>query len=326
MPDQILSQEEIDALLSAMDKGDVDLEQAKGEREATPFNLTSQNIMLRDQFSALEEVYDKFAALLNGSLSSMLQRSIEVEFVSTEMVKYQECISAFSAPTSFIIFTMEPLIGSALLAVEPGLVFSLIDCMFGGKGKPINRVREFTQVERRMIGKIATEVLGQFQRAWQIVQPVSISVKKTETKPEYVHLVSPHDMMVVIVFSVKGKEFSGNLHVCISYLMLEPVKEKLSSKYQREKDIENTWNRQLRQLLQETPVTLIAELGRTQQTIGSILNLQVDDVIPLPTGPEDHIVLSVDHVAKYLAYPGVIKGNRAVEVSALLTRNGGIAE
>lgn len=179
MPDQILSQEEIDALLSAMDKGDVDLEQAKGEPEATPYNLTSQNIMLRDQFSALEEVYDKFAALLNGSLSSMLQRSIEVEFVSTEMVKYQECISAFSAPTSFNIFTMEPLIGSALLAIEPGLVFSVIDCMFGGKGKPLSRVREFTQLERRMIAKLAGEVLGQFQRAWQIVQPVNISIKKT---------------------------------------------------------------------------------------------------------------------------------------------------
>jgi flagellar motor switch protein FliM len=279
--------------------------------------------MLRDQFSALEEVYDKFAALLNGSLSAMLQRSIEVEFVSTEMVKYQECISAFSSPTSFIIFTMEPLIGSALLAIEPGLVYSLIDCMFGGKGKPLGRVREFTHLEQRMFGKLAGEVLGQLQKAWQIVQSVTINVKKTETKPEYVHLVSPHDMMVVIVFAVKGKEFSGNLHFCLSYLMLETIKEKLSSKYQREKDIENTWNDPLQQLLQETPVTLIAELGRTQQTIGTILNLQTGDVILLPTGPEDHIVVSVDHVAKYLAYPGVIKGNRAVEISTLLNRNGG---
>jgi flagellar motor switch protein FliM len=325
MPDQILSQEEIDALLSAMDRGDVDLEQTKGEPEVAPYNLTSQNIMLRDQFSALEEVYDKFAVLLNGSLSSMLQRSIEVEFVSTEMVKYQECINAFSAPTSFIIFNMEPLIGSALLAIEPGLVFSLIDTMFGGKGKPISRIRDFTPLEQRMITKLATEVLNQLQKAWQIVQPVRISVKKTETKPEYVHLVSPHDMMVVIVFAVKGKEFSGNLHFCLSYLMLEPIKEKLSPKYLREKDIENTWSRQLQRLLQETPVTVIAELGRTRQTIGSILNLKVDDVVLLPTGPEDSIVLSVDHVPKYLAYPGIIKGNRAVEISALLNPNGGQA-
>jgi flagellar motor switch protein FliM len=324
MPDQILTQEEIDALLSAMDRGDVDLEQAPGDAEAAPYNLTAQNIMLRDQFSALGEVYDKFAALLNGSLSAMLQRPIEVAFVSTEMVKYQECISAFPSPTSFIVFTLEPLIGSALLAIEPGLVFSLIDCMFGGSGKPLGRVREFTQIEQRMIARLADELLAQLQKALQIVLPVKAGIRKTETKPEYVHLVSPHDMMVVVVFSLKGKEFSGNLQLCISYLMLEPIKEKLSSKYLREKDIEHTWSRQLQQLLMDTPVTLIAELGRTQRTIGEVLNMQVDDVITLPTGPDDQILVAVDHVPKFLAYPGVIKGSRALEIAAPLTRNGGI--
>jgi flagellar motor switch protein FliM len=195
--------------------------------------------------------------------------------------------------------------------------------MFGGKGKPISRIREFTLLEQRMITKLAMEMLSQLQKAWAIVQPVKINVKKTESKPEYVHLVSPHEMMVVIVFTLKSKEFSGNVHFCLSYLMLEPVKEKLSSKYQREKDIENTWSQQLQQLLMDTPVTLIAELGRTRQTIGDILNLQVDDVIPLRSGPDDQIVVAVDHVPKFLAYPGAIKGNRAVEIATLLNRNGG---
>jgi flagellar motor switch protein FliM len=323
MPDQILTQEEIDALLSAMDRGDVDLDHEKGEPEATPYSLTSQSTIFRDQFSALSEVYDKFASLLTGAMSSLLQRSIEVEFKSTKTIRYQECIQAFSNPASLIIFSMEPLIGSALLAIEPGLVFSLIDCMFGGKGKPISRIREFTQLEQRMVNKLAIEILDQMQKAWQIVQPVRISVKKTESKPEYVRLVSPHDMMVVIVFAVNGQEFSGSLHFCISNLMLEPIKEKLSSKYLREKDIENTWSRQLQRLLQDMSVTLIAELGRKHQTIGAILNLQVNDIILLPTGPEDSIVVSVDHVPKYRAYPGVIKGNRAVEICDRLNPNGG---
>jgi flagellar motor switch protein FliM len=325
MPDQILSQEEIDALLSAMDRGDVDLQPTKGETEAKPYNLTSQNIMLRDQFSALGEVYDKFGALLNGSLSALLQRSIEIQFVSTEMVAYQEFISAFTVPTSFTIFNMEPLIGSGVLGIEPGLAFSLIDTMFGGQGKPISRIRDFTLIEQRMIAKLAGEILGQLQKAWQIVHAVRINIRKTETKPEYVHLVSPHDMMVIIVFSVKGKEFSGNLNIGLPYLMLEPIKDKLSQKYLREKDIENTWERPLRRLLQEIPVTLIAELGRTRRTVGAILNMKLDEVLLLPTGPEDSIVLSIDHVPKYLAYPGVIKGNRAVEISALLNPHGGQA-
>ena len=324
MSDQILTQEEIDALLTAMDRGDVDIEEETSTKsEAVSYNLTSQNIMLRDQFSALEQVYDKFATLLNTALSSSLQRSLEIEFVSSELVKYEECISAFSSPSSFVVFKLEPLIGNALLAMEPGLVFSLIDCMFGGTGRPTGRIREFTMIEQRMIKKVSSEILDCLEQAWQIVQPTKIELKIIETKPEYVHLVSLNDLMVVIIFSIKGKEFSGNIHLCMSYLMLEPIKEKLSSKYLREKDIANTWSTEIRTLLKNTPVDLTAELGRTTQSIRSLLDLQVDDVLQLNTGPEDLIRLTIDNVPKYLGYPGIIKGNRAVEIAELLDRNGG---
>lgn len=324
MSDQILTQEEIDALLSAMDSGEVDLEEeAKSETEIVAYNLTSQNIMLRDQFYALEEVYDKFASLFEAHLSSVLQRSMEVEFVSTEMVKYQECISAFSSPTSFTVFTMDPLIGSAMLAIEPRLVYSLIDCMFGGDGKPTERMREFTLIEQRMVRKFATEVLTNLQQAWKTIDPISVGIKRAEIKPEFVHLASPNDLMVVIVFAVKGHEFSGNIHLCIPYLMLEPIKDKLSSKYLRGKNQEHTWSEQLEMLLQDTPVTIIAELGITTRSVKDLLDLQVNDVLQLNTGPEDLISLTVDHVPKYLGFPGIIKGNRAVEIAALLQKNGG---
>jgi flagellar motor switch protein FliM len=324
MADQILTQEEIDALLSAMDKGEVDLEEeVKQEAEVTPYNLTSQNIMLRDQFHALEEVYDKLARLMGTSFSALLQRSIEVEFVSTEMVKYTECISAFSNPTSFTIFGMDPLIGSAMLAVEPRLVNSLIDCMFGGDGKPTERMREFTIIEQRMMRKFALEALENLQKAWKVVDPINVVLKKTEVKPEFVHLASPNDLMVVIVFGVRGSEFSGNLHICIPYLMLEPIKDKLSSKYLREKDMEHNWRAQLETLLHDTPVTIVAELGVTTRSVRNLLDLQIDDVIQLNTGPEDLVTLSVDHVPKFFGYPGIIKGNRAVEIAALRRKNGG---
>ena len=324
MSDQILSQEEIDALLSAMDKGEVDLEEeTQQEAEVIAYNLTSQNIMLRDQFHALEEVYDKLSRLMATNFSALLQRSIEVDFVSTEMVKYTECISAFSNPTSFTIFTMDPLIGSAMLAIEPRLVYSLIDCMFGGDGKLTERMREFTMIEQRMMRRFAQEALANLQNAWKIVGPINVVLKKSETKPEFVHLASPNDLMVVIVFNVKGREFSGNLHFSIPYLMLEPIKDKLSSKYLREKEMEHNWSEQLEMLLQDTPVTLIAELGVTTRSVRDLLDLQVDDVVQLNTGPEDLVTLAVDRIPKFLGYPGIIKGNRAVEIAALHQNNGG---
>jgi flagellar motor switch protein FliM len=324
MSDQILSQEEIDALLSAMDSGEVDLEEeTKPEVSAVAYNLTSQNIMLRDQFYALEEVYDKFATSLNTSLSSSLQRAIEAEFVSTEMVKYSECIEAFSSPTSFTIFSMDPLIGSAMLAIESTLVYSLIDCMFGGDGRPGQHMREFTMIEQRMMRKFSLEVLGNLQKAWAIVGPISISLKKTEIKPEFVHLASPNDLMAVIVFAIKGEKFSGNIHICIPYLMLEPIKEKLSSKYLSSKDQKHTWTEQLQKLLQDIPVTLIAELGMTTRSLRDLLDLRIDDVLQLNQGPEDLVTLTAGNVPKFLGFPGIIKGNRAVEITALLQEDGG---
>jgi len=324
MSDQILSQEEIDALLSAMDSGEVEFEEeAKPETEAVAFSLTSRNIMLRDQFYALEEVYDKLATLLNTTLSASLQRSIEAEIVSTEMVKYSECIGTFSNPTSFTIFSMDPLIGSAMLAVEPTLVYSLIDCMFGGDGKPTQRVREFTLIEQRMMQKFALEVLNSLQQAWMIIAPVNVSIKKGEIKPEYVHLASPNDLMVVIVFALKGDKFSGNLHICIPYLMLEPIKDKLSSKYLPSDDLEHTWCEQLKKLLQDMSVTLIAELGLTTRSVRDLLDLRIDDVLQLNSGPEDLIAVTAGNVPKFRGYPGIIKGNRAVEIATLLEKNGG---
>jgi flagellar motor switch protein FliM len=324
MPNQILTQEEIDALLSAMERGDVDLDQeAKKDLEAAPYNLASQNIMLRDQFSALEEVYDKFAGMLRDMLSSALQRPMAVEFVSSEIIKYQEFITAFSSPTSCNVIKMEPLNGNALLCIESNLVFSLIDCMFGGDGKPSTQVREFTQIEQRMIKKFALDILTAFEHSWSAIYPVKIVLRKTETKPAFVQLVPPGDIMVIIVFAIKGQEFSGNFHMAIPYLMLEPIKEKLSPKYLREKDTGHTWRPQLKELLKDAQVTIIAELGRTHQTVRELINLQVEDIIKLKAGPEDLISISVDQVPKYRGYPGVIKGNRAVEIAKLINSNGG---
>ena len=324
MSDQILTQEEIDALLSAMDKGDVDLQGKKNRHtDAVSYSLTTQNIILRDQFYALEEVYDKFVTLMNRLLSSVLQRSIEVEFVSAEMVKYHEFIQDFQSPTGFQIFTMRPLLGSALLVIEPDLVFSLIDCLFGGNGAPLSKMRDFTLIEQRMLKKINFEILNGLKEAWRPIHPIEIALTKSETKPEFVHLLAPDELMVDIVFALSGEEFNGKMHIAIAYLTLEPIKDKLSAKYLQKKDMEHTWGSQLQKLLQDTPVSLIAELGKTTKTVRHLLELHVDDIIKLDKGPEDLITINVDQVPKFMGYPGVIKGNRAVEISRLLKKTGG---
>lgn len=320
MADQILSQEEIDALLSAMDSGEIDVAEEKQEVavEIRPFDLTAQNIMQRGQFDALEEVYDKFINLFQGSLSNLFQRTISVKAISRETVKFGEFIKAFSNPTGFIIFSMEPLIGSALLAFEPHLVFSLIDCMFGGEGKPIEKIREFTMIERRMLQRLATAVLKDLETAWDEAFPLRLALRKIETKPEFVYLVNPSDQLIIVVFDIRAEHFSGNIHLGLPYLMLEPIKDQLSSSYLREKDRASSFGDEIRKLLGRTEVNVVAELGATVYSVEDILNFEVDDIIRLNTGPQNNVTVKVERVPKFLGMPGVVKGSKAVQITEVI--------
>lgn len=325
MSEQILSQEEIDALLTAMDKGEVEIEEKtdKGESEVKAYDLTSQSIKLRDQYDALEEVYDKFNSSTTKSLSSMLQKEIMVGHISTKMIRFSDFVDGFSSPANLNIFTMEPLIGSALLVMEPELVFSLIDCMLGGTGKPIAEKREFTQIELRLIKKVVLDVLKNLESAWEVVCLLKMSLKSVETKPEFIHLAAPNDLMLSIVFSVTGDDFSGNIHICISYLMLEPIKENFSSKHLMEKNMVNTWRTQIQELLNDIHVNLACELGNTDSTVREILNIEAKDVLNLKTGPQDAVIIMVEGVPKYQGCPGIVKGNRAVEITSLIHKKRG---
>lgn len=326
MSEQILSQEEIGALFSAIEKGEVDLgTEKKDDSEVKSYDLTSKRVMLRDQFAALDQVYDRFKTSLSNSLSSSLQKQIKIEFVSSEITRFGEFINAFPNPTGFNMFGMEPLIGTALLAIEPSLIFSLIDCMFGGEGKPLSEIREFTIIEQRMIAKFAEDVLKNWEKAWKRVCSLKCSVKATETKPEFVHLFDLNDSVIVIVFSINGDEFSGNIHWCISHLMLEPIKDRLSSGHLLDVDKENRWGARINDLLKKIKVKITVELGTSaNHSIRDLLNLKLGDVIKLNTGPCDPATIAVEEIPKYLGFPGVIKGNRAVQISELLRQDGGI--
>ncbi|MGD9310527.1 MAG: flagellar motor switch protein FliM [Desulfosarcina sp.] len=320
MADQILSQEEIDALLSAMDSGEIDVAEEKQEVavEVRSYDLTTQNIMQRGQFDALEEVYDKFVNLFQASLSSLFQRTIKVKIISRETVKFGEFIKAFSNPTGFIIFSMEPLIGSSLMAFEPNLVFSLIDCMFGGEGKPMEKIREFTMLERRMLQRMAAAVLKDLEKAWDAAYQLRLSLRKIETKPEFVYLVNPSDQLIIVVFAISNESFSGNIHLCLPYLMLEPIKDQLSSSYLREKDRASSFGEEIRKLLGRTEVNIVAELGRTVYSVQDILNFDVDDVLRLNTGPENNVTMKIERVPKYYGMPGVVKGSKAVQITEVI--------
>lgn len=330
MGQQILSQEEVDALLSSMASGEVEFEspeevQTTGALADLPvYDLTAQNIMMREQFDVLDEVHDRFINSLRNRIGSILGVSIEIELVSTEMVKFGEFMEGLSGQTSFHIFRMEPLIGSALLAIEGSLVFFLIECMFGGTGKgSIKQERDFTLLEQRVMRKFAGDVLKDLENAWELVQSMRMSIVKSETKQQFIRLVPPSDLVIVVMTTLSSDEFSANMLLCVPYMLLEPIREKLSYKNLRDAELGNDWIEQLKVLLNESEVTIAAELGRASHTVRNILDFNRGDVIMLNTGPQDPVPVMVEKVPKFLGIAGVVAGNRAVQISNLVSRQSG---
>ena len=327
MGQQLLSQEEVDALLSSVASGDVELESPEGveTKDATAdlpvYDLTAQNIMMREQFDVLDEVHDRFSNALRNYMGSTLGVSVDIELASTEMVKFGEFMEGLSGHTSFHTFRMDPLVGSALLAIEGGLVFFLIDRMFGGTGTGgVKQDRDFTMLEQRVMRKFAEDVLNDLEKAWGLVLPMEITVGKSETRQQFVRLVSPSDLVIIIMTAVSLDEFSANMLLCVPYLLLEPIRDKLSFKNMRDAELGNTWTEQLETLLAETEVTVAAELGRTPHTVRNILDLSEGDVVMLNSGPQDLVSVMVEKVPKYLGTAGVVAGNRAVQIDRLITR------
>jgi len=329
MGEQVLSQEEIDALLGAMAKGEVDLEPEDhkvdkiDESEIETYDLTSNRIVLQNQFYALEEVNDKLTKFMQDYFTTSLQQEIEVKFISTDMINSDKLLQGFSSPSSFHIFTMEPLLGSALLVIEPGLVFSLIDCMFGGDGKPLPNVRDFTLIEMRLMSKMSVGILNAYDTAWRLLYSVKTELKKSETNPEYIHLFNSNELVLSQIFSISGEKFSGNIHFCMSYLMLEPIKEILSSRRINENEVDHYWDNQIKHLMNDAYVNITAELGKSIHTIRELMKMQVGDVLPLNSGPNHPIRINVENVPKFMGYPGVVNGSRAVEISKQILKKGG---
>ena len=321
MAEQILTQEEVDALLSSMADGNVDFETdvMEGNLASTDdlpvYDLTGPNIMMREHFDVLDEIHDRFANSLRNLLSTTLRVPIDAGLTATETVKFGEFMEGLQNPTSFHTFRMDPLIGSGLLAMESRLVFFLIDCMFGGTGtSPIKQERDFTMIEQRVMRKFSIDVLKELERAWAFVEVLEISIGKSETKNQFIRLVAPGDTVVVVLFTISVEGFNARMWLCIPYLLLEPIREKLSYKNLRDSELENVWNAKLQEILNDTLVTVTAKIGSITQSVGDILNIQEGDLIILDTGPPDAIPVLVENVPKFFGFAGVVGGNRAVRI------------
>jgi len=319
MSDAILSQEEIDALLHSMDKGEVDLEKdAPAPKETQSYDITSTSVNPEEEFDALTEVNEKFIRRLKNTFDGLLQTTIKIEPASDQIIRFDDIIEAHPFPSGFGIFSMAPLVGKGLAIFDPRLFFMLIDCMAGGTGQPPKKVHDFTVIETGVMRRLFTSVLVDLEKAWRVVQATQINLEKVESNPNFLHITDRADRILVKQYDFHINSASAAMHLCFPYHMLAAVRHELSSHHLQSKNTSQMHTEKLKQQLHATTVTVTAELGKSPQTVRNVLHLKKDDIITLDQGPQDLVTVSVESVPKFQAIAGVTKGNRAVHISQVI--------
>jgi len=318
---QILTQEEVDALLKGVSGGDIEVEsEAPGTDDGViMYDLTSQDRIIRGRMPTLEIINDRFARLFRESLSTSLRKVVDVSAVSTDMMKFGEFLKTLPVPTSIHILKMDPLRGNSLMVFESKLVFTLVDLFLGGKGTTTVKIegREFTHIEQRIIRKVLKEALADMERAWTPVHQVQIEYMRSEINPQFVGIVPPTDVVVVISFDIEMEFTSGSMTICIPYASLEPIKEKLHAGYQSDQlEVDHAWITRFTEQLKRASVEISVILGHTKIKASDLLELKVGDVIPLYENAKEPVTVKVEGVSKFKAIPGHLKGAHAFQITS----------
>lgn len=312
----LLSQDEIDALLHGVDNGDIDTEiEQVATDEVQNYDFTSQERIVRGRLPTLEMINDRFARQFRIALFNMLRRSPQIDVTGVKMLKFSEYVHNLFVPTSLNLVRVKPLRGMALFIIDPKLVFLLVDHFFGGNGRFHTKAegREFTPTEQRIISKVLELAFRDLQRAWQPVTELEFEYHSAEVNPQFANIVSPTEVVVSSMFHIEFESGGGDFHVTMPYSMLEPIRDLLGAGIQSDRsEVDERWSHALRCEMNRALLTVDSTLATLQMSLRDVLNLNQGDVIPLDL-PRT-IPLRVEGVPIFNAEFGVSKGMNALKI------------
>ena len=310
----LLSQDEIDALLHGVDDGLVQTDNAAEPGSVKSYDLTSQDRIVRGRMPTLEMINERFARYTRISMFNMLRRSADVAVGGVQVMKFGEYVHSLYVPTSLNLVKIKPLRGTSLFILDAKLVFKLVDNFFGGDGRHAKiEGREFTPTELRVVRMVLDQCFVDLKEAWQAIMPVSFEYMNSEVNPAMANIVGPSEAVVVSTFHIELDGGGGDLHVTMPYSMIEPVREMLDAGFQSDLDDQDErWVNALRQDVLDVDVPIGATVARRQLKLRDILHMQPGDVIPVEM-PED-MIMRANGVPAFKVKMGSHKGNLALQV------------
>ncbi|WP_208592507.1 flagellar motor switch protein FliM [Gracilibacillus suaedae] len=321
MADEVLSQNEIDALLSALSSGEMDANQLKEEEKDKKVKVYDFKRALRfskDQIRSISRIHDNFARLLSTYFSAQLRTYVHIAVASVDQIPYEEFIRSIPSQTILNVYSVEPLDGRIIFEFNPNIAYAMLDRMLGGKGSSVNKIDNLTEIETSLMSQLFEKALDNLQEAWSSVVNIDPMLEDFEVNPQFLQLVSPNETVVVVSLDTTIGDSSGMINICIPHVVLEPIIPKLSVHYWMQN--ENSKERKPEEYesishnIKQTTLDMTAVLGETSITLEEFLFLGIDDTIVLDKNIDQALTLQVGQEPKFLVQPGKKKQKIAVQV------------
>ena len=320
---EVLSQNEIDSLLKALSSGELDVDEIKddNEKQVKNYDFARPAKFSKEHLRTLEIIFEHYGRLLSTNLPVYLRKNVQVEVMSSEAVTYSEFANALSNPVLLGIVNFAPLNNNIIIEIAENVGFTIVDRMLGGQGAPLDKAREFSEIELLLIERIYNVCVNLLVEPWASVCERTPRLERIETNSQYAQIISPTEMIALITLNIKIGDVEGLINICLPYITLESVMDKLNTKYWysslQEKD-EQQYTETIEALIARAPMPIKAVLGNSSISVNDFLGLQVGDIIRLDTKVDQDLSVYVGNIKKFTALPGASGDNYAVRVTSVI--------
>lgn len=318
----VLSQNEIDALLKQLSSGELDVDTIEDTQAAKvkEYDFSRPAKFSKEHLRTLEIIFEHFGRLLSSNLPAYLRKNVQVEVMNSEAVTYSEFSNALSNPVLLAIVNMSPLSGNIILELATNIGYTIIDRLLGGSGEPLEKVRDFSEIELSILERIFNIIIELLREPWGNVVEIDPYLERIETNSQFAQIISPTEMIAIVTININIGGVEGLMNVCLPFLTLEDVMDKLNTKYwfstMQDRD-EQSYADVIETAINKAQIPISAELGRSTITVWDFVNLQIGDVIKLNTSVEDELDIYVGNIVKFKALPGSASENYAVKVTEI---------
>lgn len=319
----VLSQEEIDKLLAGLNSGEIDAEDIKenGEKTIKDYDFARPSKFSKEHLRTLEIIFEHYGRLLSTNLPVYLRKNVQIEVMNSEAVTYQEFTNALSNPVLLGVVNFSPLQGNIIVEMSTNLGYAIIDRMLGGKGEAIDKPRDFSEIELLILERIMVVCVDLLHEPWENVIEITPRLERMETNPQYAQIISPSEMIAIITISIKIGDVEGLMNICLPYITLEDVIDKINTKYwyaNMQQYEEISYADVIEVMIRKAQIPIRAVLGETRISVSDFSTLQVGDIIRLDRNVEEDLDIYVGNIRKFSALPGTSGDNYAVRVTEVI--------